>query len=285
MKVLSRMLTMLALAVATVGCTSATGTNEKPRVAVSLYPLQYLAESIVGEHMEVLNIVPPGSEPHETELSVRDVFHLDTANIAFRFDGLQPAVDAVAREVSGIIDVGAAVDKVRLNGVVDPHFWLDPQQMASTAELMTDAISQVDPNNAAVYEHNLQALQDELMDLDGSFHDSLTTCTHSSFVTGHAAFGYLARAYDLTQLSVAGLDPDTEPSTAAMASTRDELSSLGLPAVFAEPGETKIAAVLAAELNISQLVLDPLETITKEDTYISVMERNREALVEGLQCR
>lgn len=258
--------------------------DERPTVMVSIYALEFLASEIAGEDAQVVNVVPQGAEPHDFELTPRDVLAMDAAEVTVTVSGFQPAVDAAAEEISHALDLAPRLELRTRSGVLDPHFWLDPKRMITSAGALTEALVEADPAQEAAYLQRHEQVKSTLTQLDEAFREGLAQCTYDSFVTGHAAFGYLAEAYELNEISVAGIDPDTEPSPAALAATREEIRSLGLPIVFAEPGETKIAEVLAAELGIDAGVLNPLETVAPDQDYLTVMYDNLDALRGGLQC-
>ena len=207
------------------------------------------------------------------------------ADLVVTVSGFQPAVDAAAADSENVLDLAATVDLIERDGALDPHFWLDPARMVAATEDIASALSSADPGNEDDYRERAAAVREDLEDLDAAFLDRLGECAYDSFVTGHAAFGYLADAYGLTEIAVAGIDPETEPSPAALASVRDEIADLGLPIVFAEPGETKIAKVLAEELDIDYGVLNPVEAVPGGEDYLTLMYENLDALEGGLQCR
>src|SRR5688500_12743342 len=74
-------------------CSSAGDGNGEPEVVTSFYPLQYVAERIVGQHAEVSNLTKPGVEPHDVELSPRQAAQLTGADVLVYEKGLQPAID------------------------------------------------------------------------------------------------------------------------------------------------------------------------------------------------
>ena len=269
------------------GCGGSAGetASAAPQIVVSLYPVQFLAESIAGEDAEVSNVVPAGAEPHDIELGPRDVFAMGEADLVVTVSGFQPAVDAAAAESANVLDLAPTVELIEREGTLDPHFWLDPARMVAATEDIANALSSADPGNEEGYHERAAAVREDLEDLDAAFLDRLGQCTYDSFVTGHAAFGYLADAYGLTEIAVAGIDPETEPSPAALAAVREEIADLGLPIVFAEPGETKIAKVLAEELDIDDGVLNPIEAVSGGEDYLTLMHENLDALEGGLQCR
>ncbi|MGP7961304.1 metal ABC transporter substrate-binding protein [Sanguibacter sp. A247] len=172
----------------------------------------------------------------------------------------------------------------------DPHFWLDPTRLALLAPAMADALSAADPAGAEAYRTRADALVTHLTELDDAFTDGLASCTHRTIVTSHAAFGHLAARYDLAQVSVSGLDPESEPTPARLRDVAATIREAGVPTIFFESSASaKVATVLAEEVGVSTAALSPLETLTNDEVaagadYVSVMTANLDTLMTGLAC-
>ena len=110
---------------------------------------------------------------------------------------------------------------------LSPHFWLDPTRMADAAKQVHAALVKADPSHKADYDANLKTTLAKLTKLDTSYKQGLSQCTRKTFVTSHAAFGYLAERYGLTQVSVSGIDPDSEPSPADIAKVKQVVKQTG----------------------------------------------------------
>src|SRR4051812_26106072 len=118
---------LLTLAVAA-GCAAR---PERGRdVVTAFYPLQFLSQRITGDPGAVVNLTKPGAEPHDVELTPRQVAQVADARLAVYLRGFQPAVDAaVGQETKGrSFDVTTVVDLLPLadSSHPDPHVWLDP---------------------------------------------------------------------------------------------------------------------------------------------------------------
>src|SRR5262245_58029661 len=93
-------------------------------VVAGFYPLAFAAEQIGGDRVDVTNLTPAGAEPHDLELTPREVEDiLDADLVLYVGDGFQPGVEEAAAESNGeAIDV---LDGLDLRDD-DPHVWLDP---------------------------------------------------------------------------------------------------------------------------------------------------------------
>ncbi len=298
------------------GDSSAAGNTDKFDVVASFYPMEYLAEQIGGDHVNVTTLTEPGQEPHDLELSAKQTAQMGEADAVLYLKSLQPAVDeAIAQsDVKTKIDA-ATLTKLEDHGNVehdhggeehadehaeeehseggehalDPHVWLDPVKYAEIAEGVAQAFEKADPDHAADYRENAEALAKKLGGLDTAFKNGLAKTDTKVFFTNHAAFGYLAERYGLTQEAINGLDPESEPSPARIKELQQEARADGVTTVFYETlVSDKTAKTLAKDAGLKTDVLDPLEGITdksKGEDYVGVMESNLKALETALGAK
>ncbi|MFJ4279255.1 metal ABC transporter substrate-binding protein [Streptomyces massasporeus] len=292
---------------------AATGNTDKFDVVASFYPMAFLAEQIGGTHANVTSLTEPGQEPHDLEISTQQRAQLEEADAALYLKGLQPAVDK-AFDQTGIktkIDA-ATLTHLEDHGTGghshegeeghseeghseedehgrDPHVWLDPVKYAEIAQGVGKAFEKADPDHAADYKKNTEALVTKLKGLDGDFEKGLENTKSKVFFTNHAAFGYLAERYGLTQEAISGVDPDSEPSGARVRELQQEAKADGVTTVFYETlVSDKTAKTLARDANLKTDVLDPVEGITDKsrgDDYFQVMEANLKALQTALGAK
>ncbi|OWR26527.1 ABC transporter substrate-binding protein [Saccharibacillus sp. O23] len=174
------------------------------------------------------------------------------------------------------------------HGGLDPHVWLSPKLAVQEVRNIEAAFAEADPDHAAQYKSNADAYVAKLEALDAEFKSRLTGTKRTDFVTQHAAFGYLARDYGLTQVPIAGLSPDQEPSAREMAEVVEFAKQHDVKTIFFETlVSSKVAETIAAEIGAKTDVLNPLEGLTSEETaagedYLSVMRKNLEALKKAL---
>jgi zinc transport system substrate-binding protein len=270
------------------------GDGGKPEVVASFYPLQYVAQRIVGDQAKVTNLTAPGVEPHDVELSPRQVARISDASVVFYEKGLQPAVDDAVKNngPDHRVDAAAAVHlqqgAASEGGGVDPHFWQDPTLLAKAADEFTTEMGKADPDHKADFESRNERLQADLKALDAEYEAGLRTCRTRTLVVSHDAFEYLGRRYDLDVHPIAGLSPDAEPSARHLAELADLIRTDKITTVFNERlASPKLADTLAGDLGIKTAVLDPIEGLTSsnpDDDYLSLMRANLEALREAGGC-
>ncbi len=296
-----RVLATVALAATTTtACTTDSGADSGAvppgvSVAAAFYPLAFVAERIVGDVGTVTTVTPPGVEPHDVELSPMTVREMQDTDVVLYVSGFQPAVDdaidstgSFGLDASAVVDLHPAddhADDADSHGDADPHFWLDPALLATYALAVGDSLAQLDPTHGDTYATNAAALADELTALADSYTTGLSQCARRDIVVSHEAFGYLAGAFDLNQVAIAGVDPQNEPSPAKIREIRDLITSTGSTTVFTESlVNPAVAESLAADAGVATAVLDPVETVVDGDDYFGVMHRNLDALTKALDC-
>ncbi|MGV8965316.1 MAG: metal ABC transporter substrate-binding protein [Cellulomonas sp.] len=285
----------LLLTACTAGTGSASGAGSgRVQVLASFYPLQYVTEQVGGDLVTVSSLTPPGAEPHDVELSPRQVRSVGETDLVVYLSGFQSAVDAAvaARTPAHVVDAADTVNLVtghvgQENGALDPHFWLDPQRLATLAKPVAAALTAADPAHADSYAANAATLTAALGALDTEFTTGLATCERRVIVTSHEAFGYLADRYDLTLIGISGLDPEAEPSPARLKEIGDIVRAQGVTTIFSEKlVNPKVAQTLASDLGITSAVLDPVESLTDTNSdYRGVMEKNLTVLRAALACQ
>ena len=287
-------------------CTASPGDDGTIRALASFYPLQMVTAEVGGDRVEVGSLTPPGAEPHDVELSPAQVAELGAADLVVYQSGFQPSVDdaVVQTAPEHVVDAAARADLESTaahededaddehpddehdHEGVDPHFWLDPTRLAAVAGSVADTLSEIDHDGAATYQANADALVDRLTDLDEEYARGLATCERRVVVTSHEAFGYLADRYDLEQVGISGIDPESEPSPARLREIGDVVRDEGVTTIFFETlASPKVAQTLAGDLGVETAVLDPIEGVTDDSQdYFSIAEANLEALRVALSC-
>ena len=279
----SRIVLVIIIAALAAGCGS--GKADKRTVVAAFYPLAYAAEQIGGPRYHVENLTPPGSEPHDLELTPGEVARIASAGLVLYLShGFQPAVAKAVGQAQGrTVDVlaGLPLRASSEQGLsADPHVWLDPMLFSRIARKIGTALHR--PPDAFVA---------RLQELDRAYRAGLRSCTRREIVTSHAAFGYLGARYHLTQIPITGLAPESEPSPQQLVHVIQLVRQTHASTVFFERlVSPRLADTVAREVGAKTAVLDPIEGLTpseqqRGESYFSLMRHNLAALHEALGCR
>lgn len=220
-----------ALVLATCGSSSSEGDSagDGPiKVAAAFYPLQEAVERVGGVRVEVTGLTPPGTGPHDLELTPQTAEAIEQADaVVYLSRGFQPAVE---KAVSGLPDGSVTLDVLdgtellpvepglkgtrgdvdgeELEDGLDPHVWVDPTRQAEIARNVAAMLTEVGPEHADDYAAGLESYVGDLDALSDDFASGLEECGSRTIVTSHRAFAYLAESYDLKQIAIAGISPE-----------------------------------------------------------------------------
>lgn len=173
----------------------------------------------------------------------------------------------------------------------DEHFWLDPTLAIMEVETIRNVLSAIAPEHTETFFSNANDLIDELEQLDLAYQEGLASCEIPIAVTSHAAFGYLAHAYNFEMVAIAGISPHEEPSAGDLAEIAQTAREHGVAHIFFETlVNPDLAETLAKEIGAETLVFNPLGGLTQEEldngeTYLTVMYNNLENLKTGMLCQ
>jgi len=303
-------LMVLTLAMTMVLALPAAAEGEKLSVYASFYPMYDFVLKVGGDKVTVSNMVPAGMEPHDWEPAASDIVGLENADVfIYNGAGMEHWVDKVLHTLSNkdLVVVNASDGLTLLEGhhhhseegeeaheeeeehAFDPHVWLGPLSAKAQMEVIKNALVKADPTNAVYYEENYTKYAAEFDALDAEFKQALEPLSKKEIVVSHQAFGYLCVAYGLSQESIEGLTPDSEPDPARMAEIIDFVKEHKVSTIFFEElVSPKVAETIASATGAVAEVLSPIEGLSDEQIaagsdYFSVMRQNLAALKKALQ--
>jgi zinc transport system substrate-binding protein len=285
------------------------GGGDRLTVVASFYPLEFIAKKVGGDAVDVTTLTAPGVEPHDLELTPKQVGSLGEAKVVLFEKNLQPAVDKAVEQnaqeagfdVSSVAHLeatgadfeeheeGESGDQAAPSGsAMDPHFWLDPIRYGEVADAVASRFAQADSANADAYKERAASLHAEVTKLDGEYRTGLGNCKLKTFVTSHEAFAYLAKRYGLEMVGIAGFTPDAEPSPARIKEVQDVVRREKVTTIFYEElVSPKVAESIARDLKVKTAVLSPIEGLAEANStedYLSLMRENLHELQKANSC-
>ena len=266
-------------------------------VAASFYPLSEFASRIGGKYVNVINITPAGSEPHDYEPTPMDIKKVYMSNL-FIFNGA--GVDPWAEKMENHLKKKGIVVLKMMNLIAsgndqyinnhDPHIWLDPVIAKGMVEAISRSLQSMDPEHAQYYKNRTNVFIEQLNQLDRDYAHGLASCKLHDIVTSHAAFNYLSKRYGFKAYSIAGLSPEEEPSPKTMAQLITLVKDKQIKYIFFERlVNSKLSETIAREAGAKTLVLDPIEGLTQKEIssgkdYLSIMQANLKNLRQAMEC-
>lgn len=278
--------------------------QERLSIATSMPILEDIVRNIVGESADVFSIMPANADPHTWEATPEDMVRVTGAS-AFIYIGakLEPFVETGgwrrAVRDNGIPEMVVTdhVELIKVDIVIDhgdhvhdlrggdPHIWLDPLTMVQAVPAIADFLGELDPDNAETYRANAETYTASLEDLHANLEEAFSAIPEErrKLLVFHDAFRYFAARYDFEIIGIVLENPDSEASARDIADLLNVIDESGIDVVFAEPQfNTSVLDVLSAEGDVTIATLLTDSFAEEVDTYIGLMEFNRDQIVEYL---
>jgi zinc transport system substrate-binding protein len=240
-------------------------------ITVSISPFKFFVEAIGGSDFKVNVMVPSGADPHIYEPAPgqvaalsRSVAYISNGHLGFEITWLDRFYEANKKMKK--LSLGKSIDLIEStehdddghSEGADPHFWIAPRSAKIVAASVKELLCELKPERKSFYEQNFSSLSDTI-----DYYDKLATtlfsdCRGKSFMIYHPALGYLARDYNLNQISVE--TEGKEPNPSSMRDFIDKAGDENIRLIFIQKGfDTKNAGAIASEIGAELREIDPLD--------------------------
>ncbi len=174
---------------------------------------------------------------------------------------------------------------------IDPHLWLDPNNVITYVENIREALTHLDPEGAADYQINAETFSAELKELDAWIVGQISQIPPERrlLITNHESLNYFAERYGFRIIGtvIESFSSDASPSAQQMASLVDQIKASGEPAIFLDAGDNAVLAQqIASETGVRVITDLHLESLTDGPpaaTYIDMMKYNVTQIVNALK--
>lgn len=255
----------------------------KLQIYTSIYPIYDFTKKIGGEKITVYNMTKAGAEPHDFEITSKDMANLSNADLfIYNGGGMEHWVDTIMEALKDLKYINASSNINENN--LDPHFWLSPINAKIQMENIKNGLIEIDFENKNYYESNYNLYANRLNELDDKIRNSLSNIKNKNLVLTHPAFGHFCKEYSLNQIAIARGEADPK----AMADIITFIKNNNVRAIFYEEfSSSKLVDSIAKETGIKILTLNPIESLSEEDIdagedYFSIMKKNLISLSDGL---
>lgn len=293
------------MATLVVGCSETAAPDSRPKVVVTTNILADVVGQVAGEGVEVVTLVPPGSDPHEFAISSADLTAIGSADLLVANGlGLEQGVLDILRSAASdgipLLELAPGIDPIRFAGGqsdggeqtgvgdFDPHFWHDPRRMAVAVGLLQSALEDAIPGLSGLSERAASYIT-ELGALDSRLAAEFLAipAERRVIVTNHDSLGYLADRYGIEVLGVVipGGDTLASPNSADLAALVQVLREGRVTTLFAENISDRraldaVAAELGQEVEVVTLLTDSLDVGV---SYLNMLESNASAILESMR--
>lgn len=275
-------------------------------IAVSTFALYDIAKHIAGQSIKIVNIIPFGSNPHSFEPSPKLMGEIENSsllfysgvglehwieNMEFKHRAIDVSTHVKLRELeSDEFEFHEHHDEQCAHGTLDPHYWLDFENMKTATELITTELINLQPDYQKEYEINRDEYLHALTKLDSLYAKKLSACRLNTIIINHNSIGYLAHRYNFETKSLSGLTPEAEPTASDIKRIIKEIDKDGVKTIFFENFvNNSVIKSIAKDENINIDSLHSLGNITSDEadqnlSYEDIMYTNLEKLSKVLEC-
>ena len=263
--------------------------ENKIKVSVSFNALREFVSYIGKDKVNIYTVIPDGVEPHDFEPKPKDLKEIGSSKL-FIYNGLGmeswvlKTIDSIGSNELVTLDSSKGCNLIKVNNSYDPHIWLSLKESKKQCENIKDALIKVDGKNKDYYEKNFKELSINLDKLYKDYENKFKDIKNKNFVTGHSAFGYLCRDFDLKEMSVEGVFAEGEPTPQKLKELVLFCKDNKVSTIFMEElASPKVSQTLAKEVSGKVEKIYTLES--KEDNldYIKSMEYNLNKIYDSLK--
>jgi len=281
--------------------------GNRVHIVVSTFALYDVLKHLTREEADVSMLIPFGVDVHTYEPTPQDMVRLEKSDLfVYSGAGLEPWTSVFTHakhkvDMSKYVQLlrrdithkhGAAQEDKHDHGAIDPHYWLDIENMIRVTDaLEIELVKLFGEDKAQKIHANAQSYRKNLQVLDHLFQKRLHSCQKDTIPVSHNAFGYLGKRYGFHIKALTGLSPDAIPSAKTMAKISDLVKQQKLTTLFYESFVSdRLIQSIAHETGASVEVLQPLANITAEEAkqfqdYNLLMNINLQKLRQALLCR
>ena len=270
----------------------------KLKVVATSSILADVVRVIGGEQINLIQLLPQGSDPHSYSPTPQDLVKISDAEVIFSNGlGLEALLDPLF-ESAGIADrvvpVSDGITTIQIDngkGGQDPHTWTDPNNVLLWVDNIEKTLIELDPDNEKNYQANAESYRRELMELDDWIRNRTDQIPEEqrNIITDHLIFGYFANQYGFTQAGtiIPGYSSLAEPSAQSLAELEATINKLGVKVIFVGENVNPDLAERIAEDTGTKLVFLFTGSLSEQggdaDTYVKYMRHNTNAIVESMK--
>lgn len=282
----------------------------KPSVVLSTFTLFDVAKHISKDKFELSSALPFGVDAHSFELTPKKMIDIQNSNL-FVYSGasLEPWISKITAPNS--LDMSKFVNLIHLQDkdeehhshsehghhhdmdehgeVIDPHYWLDINNMIKISNKLCEEFIKISPKDKDFFELNKEKYVNNLIKMDKRYTKDFASCKKDTLVVNHNGFSYLGKMYNFHIKSISGLSTDSMPSPESIKKILHLIDEKKISIIFFESfASDKLVKSIANDTKIDVDTLQPLGNITKDEhgmTYAQIMDRNVEKIKKALECR
>jgi len=264
----------------TLGCNNSSIPNTNT-ITVSILPQKNIVETLIQDSINVEVMITKGNNPATYEPTPKQMkavsqssLYIKIGHIGFedawmeRLNNLNPSMKIFdsSKEIELIKGEEHAHGDHVHEGGIDPHVWTSPKTMLKVVENTAEALIYQYPSKQQHIEKNLHLLSEKILLLDSIYETTLQPFAGKKFLIFHPAYTYLARDYNLEQISIE--NQGKEPSAKWLKEIISIVKDDKINAIFVQQEfDKRSAELISSELNIPIIEVKPLAENWLQESY------------------
>ncbi len=301
----ARLIAIALVAVMLLQPAGALAREPKLKVVATVAPIADLVRQIAGSRIELVQIIPDGTDSHTFEPRPSDARSLREADLII-FNGLhletptQRLADANRGPNTQVLSLGDNTVQPRdyifdfsfpaSKGDPNPHLWLDVTYAKNYAQLIANKLVELDPENTEYFQANAATLYGRMDQLDAAIFQAVQALPASSrkLLTYHDSWAYFGRRYGMEIIGAIQPSDFGQPSPRQVAALIDQIRASRVPAVFgSEVYPSSVMDVIGRESgarHVDTLRDDDLPgpVSSPNHTYLGMMLENMRTMFSAL---
>ena len=228
---LARYVVLMVTAGTLFSCSSAKNDNAN-KITVSIEPLRYLTEQIVGDRFEVVTMVPKGSSPETYEPTARQMADLSESILYIKVGELGFERTWMPRLTSNAPHITVVNSSEGITSHIgdDPHSWMSARNAIIMAHNIYEAVKRIDVKDSVFFRQRLDSLCNVIHATDKYIRQTTAQAHCKSFIIYHPALTYFASDYGLEQLALE--EHGREPSASELEQIISTARAKGVKTMF-----------------------------------------------------
>jgi ABC-type Zn uptake system ZnuABC Zn-binding protein ZnuA len=286
------------LAILFIGTLTSCLGSPRPDILTTTTILADIARNVAGDQLVTESILPFGADPHSYQPVPQDTKKIKESKVLIiNGAGYEQSLDALlanAGDKKTLIEASTGLllrTDPNDNQEVDPHLWLDPNNVIVYVDNIREGLTDFNPDGADVYQANARAYITQLQELDAWINGQVAQIPPQRrvLVTNHDLLEYFAERYGFKVVGtvIDSFSSDASPSAQQTADLIDRIKLFEVPVIFLDaPDNPTFAQQIAAETGVKVITDLHLESLTEgapAGTYIDMMRYNVTKIVEALK--
>lgn len=284
------------------------GSKEVLQVVTTFTLIEDMVKQMGGDLVEIHNLVPIGTDPHEYDPLPEDVIAATDADViiynGFNLEGndengwIVKLADSIGKDLDDFYELMEGAEPLYLTGAegqddeINPHTFLDPVLGIHMAENALKALVENLPDHKDELEERAGKYIDELKEIDKEYQDKIGEIPEEDriLITSERAYQYLASRYGLEEGFIWEIDTEELGTPEQIKTLVQFVNDRQPPVLFVESNvDHRAMEAVSNETGVeifAEIFSDEIGKPGEEgDTYVKFLRYNIEKIHAGLTSK